>query len=87
MRIIEIFAVVHMCIDRRRRCRATKSYVFLFKEKKRIHTTTFSATKMLFHNIIINFEIRLSLYNIFLKHLPRMVEKAFVLINTNDQMD
>lgn len=42
---------------------------------------------MLFHNIIINFEIRLSLYNIFLKHLPRMVEKAFVLINTNDQMD
>ena len=42
---------------------------------------------MWFHNIIINFEIRLSLYNIFLKHLPRMVEKAFVLINTNDQMD
>ena len=42
---------------------------------------------MLFHNMIINFDIRLSLYNIFLKHLPMMVEKAFVLINTNDQMD
>lgn len=42
---------------------------------------------MLFHNVIIKFEICTTVYNAFLSHSPMMAERAFVLINTNDQMD
>jgi DNA-binding Lrp family transcriptional regulator len=42
---------------------------------------------MLFHNVIIKFEICTTVYNTFLNHSPMMAERAFVLINTNDQID
>ncbi len=42
---------------------------------------------MLFHNVIIKFEICTTVYNAFLSHSPMMAERAFVLINTNDQID
>jgi hypothetical protein len=44
-----------------------------------VHCLTLS-----FHNIIIKFEIWMTVCNIYLNQSPLMVEKAFVLINTND---
>lgn len=50
-------------------------------------TSLFAAKMLLFYNVIIKFEICTTVYNTFQNHSPMMVEKAFVLINTNDQMD
>ena len=42
---------------------------------------------MLFYNVIIKFEICTIVYNSSLNDSPIMMERAFVLINTNDLMD
>lgn len=50
------------------------------------HTSFFDA-KVLFYDVIIKLEICTIVYNTYLNDSPVMVEKAFVLINTNDLMD
>jgi DNA-binding Lrp family transcriptional regulator len=47
----------------------------------------FFDAKVLFYNVIIKLEIWTIVYNTSLNDSPMMVERAFVLINTNDLMD
>jgi DNA-binding Lrp family transcriptional regulator len=47
----------------------------------------FFDAKVLFYNVIIKLEIWMIVYNTSLNDSPMMVERAFVLINTNDLMD
>jgi DNA-binding Lrp family transcriptional regulator len=47
----------------------------------------FFYAKVLFYNVIIKLEIWTIVYNTSLNDSPMMVERAFVLINTNDLMD
>jgi DNA-binding Lrp family transcriptional regulator len=62
--------------------------MFLLFRKRYVQYTSFFAAKMLFYNLIIKFEIRTTVYNCLLNYsTKKMTEKAFVLINTDDQID
>lgn len=61
--------------------------MFLLFRKKCVQHISFFDVKVLFYDVIIKLEICTIVYNTYLNDSPMMVEKAFVLINTNDLMD
>jgi DNA-binding Lrp family transcriptional regulator len=66
---------------------STKLHILSFWEETCAGYTSFFDAKMLFYNVIIKLEICTIVYNSSLNDSSMMVERAFVLINTNDLMD